>query len=278
MKKFRKKQKTLNRIMRVVLIFAVIFLFVYIGAEPYIAEASELWATYINGFCDVLVIAAMVLLFIYYDRYSKSDIYLENIEYEISDFGFYYSNREEENAESLVDGIMQDLRQDRYAINSKIQLAGFDFEFYAHTKKEFFFCAYVEDLGKDDVITYLDIAVNHITSANIKRGSIVMLLITNNVSEGAASLSKVTASLGRRNQLQANVALLETGSKKCFFLGNKASKCQQMILSYVMLCKSPIDKELRGDEKIEFQKELEEHMETFTIKDYKNGKFSAHEL
>ncbi len=82
--------------------------------------------------------------------------------------------------------------------------------------------------------------------------------------------------IGKRGQFQAAVCITEFNSKKCYFLGNKLTKCQQMILSYIMKCQSPIPEALKGERTLEYQKKLEDHMECYDSKDFKNGNFSAH--
>ncbi len=277
MREFRKKQKILNKIMRAFLIFAVLFILIFIGAEPYIADISQVAATVINSFCDVIVIAAMVFLFIYYNRYSKSDSFLENIEYEISDWGFYYSTRTEGSIDELSNGVLKDLKNDGYAVNAKVKIGEIYYKFIAMKKKEFFYCTYVKGVKKDDVKERLNAAINNATVTNLKRkGSLVLLIITDKADESAIEVSKMVVPIGKKDQFQATVAIIEVESKKCYFLGNKIYKCQQMILSYVMKCGSPIDDKLKGARQLECQRELERHMESFDIKDFKNGNFSAH--
>ena len=67
MNEFRKKQKKLKKIMNILLIFTTVYLFVYIGIEPIIAKACADIVTIILGYlCDGLIIAALIVLFIYY--------------------------------------------------------------------------------------------------------------------------------------------------------------------------------------------------------------------
>ncbi|MCD7723133.1 MAG: hypothetical protein LUH82_04210 [Clostridiales bacterium] len=277
MKEFRKKQKIFSRIMKSFVIFTAAFIFVFIGAEPYVQEASAAAANYISTLCDFLVIAAVVLLFVYYNRYSKCDSFLENIEYEISDWGYYYSQRGENTAGDMAAGILADVKKDGFNVRAKLEIGELDFEFCALKKNEFFYCAYVERAEREDMLAYLDAAINDVTVANLKRkGSLVLCIVTDKAEDSAIALSKTTVPLGKKEQLKAVYSIIETGSKKCYFLGNKPSKCQQIILSYIMKCKSPIDSGLKGERQLEFQRELEKHMESFDLKAFKDGSFSAH--
>lgn len=54
------------------------------------------------------------------------------------------------------------------------------------------------------------------------------------------------------------------------------SKCQQMIANYVMGCELPIADANKG-ERLPFQDKLEEKMKTFTLAEFKNGTFFAHD-
>ena len=55
MREFRKKQKTLKRIMNICVIFTAIFFFVYIGVEPVVADNSNTLAIILGYTGDVLL-------------------------------------------------------------------------------------------------------------------------------------------------------------------------------------------------------------------------------
>ena len=59
-------------------------------------------------------------------------------------------------------------------------------------------------------------------------------------------------------------------------MGNMQTKTQAMTAEYIMNTRVPIPDELKHKEVLEFQKELEKHMEEFTIKSYLDGTFYTH--
>ena len=64
MNDFRLKQKRLKKAMTAMLIFAAVFIFIYIGAEPFIVElAGKTVNSVLYFFSNVIVIVSMVLLF-----------------------------------------------------------------------------------------------------------------------------------------------------------------------------------------------------------------------
>ena len=71
-------------------------------------------------------------------------------------------------------------------------------------------------------------------------------------------------------------AIAEADTGRVYFLGNRVSKCQQMIANYVMGCELPIADANKG-ERLPFQDKLEEKMKTFTLAEFKNGTFFAHD-
>ena len=78
----------------------------------------------------------------------------------------------------------------------------------------------------------------------------------------------------RTKELAYAIAEADTG--RVYFLGNRVSKCQQMIANYVMGCELPIADANKG-ERLPFQDKLEEKMKTFTLAEFKNGTFFAHD-
>ena len=134
-----------------------------------------------------------------------------------------------------------------------------------------------DEVDKNDLIAYQESAIYDLTSINLKRkADVVMLYICDHADDGAVSLSKMITPLGRKEQIKIANAVVEVSSSRCYFLGNKATKCQQLIANYVMNVEVPIKDEFKGKEQLPFQAELEEHMKEFNIKDFKAGTFYAH--
>lgn len=277
MREFRKKQKRLFKIMKVLIIFSVIFIFVFIGAQPYVEKFSSIADIICRYLCDALIIANLCVLFSYYNKYSKSDKFLEAVEYELSDFGSYITSRKEKEEKAFIKAMCNDFIKSGYKVNSDTEIDEFDFSFVASTKKDFFYTAEIEALSRNDILAYIDVVINDITVHNLKRkGNAVICFVTDKADDEAVSLSKMITPLGKKEQIRIALAIAEPETGKCYFLGNMETKCQQVIANYVLKCNIPIPKENIGDKRLPFQDELEKHMEDFDIKSFKNGTFYAH--
>ena len=278
MNEFRKKQKKLKKIMNILLMFTTVYLFVYIGIEPIIAKACADIVTIILGYlCDGLIIAALIVLFIYYSKYSKSDKFLQGVEDELDDTGYYITAREEKDIESYKDAVITDLRNNGYKVDEKVEIDELEFTAVAQKKNEVVYILDEDVVDKNDVIAYLQSAIYDIVNINIKRrANCVLLYICNQAEDGAVSLSKAITPLGKKEQVKFANAIVELSTGRCYFLGNKPTKCQQMIANYAMNCNIPIDEKYIGTEKLPFQSELAEHMKDFNLKDFKDGTFYAH--
>lgn len=277
MKEIRKKQKRLYKIMKVLIIFSVIFILAYIGAEPYAAAYSNMLAVILNYVCDFLVIANMILIFTYYSKYGKSDAFLTSIEYEINDNGYYFTSREESEQDSYLNAVYEDLKNSKFTMSKNVTVNDFTFDFRAYKKKEFFYGVSVDSIDKNDVLAYLDEIIDDITIKNLKRkGNAVLFFVTDKAEDSAIELSKMITPLGKKDNIKIAIAIVEPESKKIYFRGNEESICRRLIANYVMNCDVPIKDKFIHKEKMQFQYDLEEKMESFTIKDFKDGNFYAH--
>lgn len=93
MRELRKKQAKMYKLMKILLVFSVAFIVVYIGVEPMVAKESQTVAIICSYLCDAFVIASMIVLFLYYSKYGKADNYLSRIEHELADAGYYLTAR-----------------------------------------------------------------------------------------------------------------------------------------------------------------------------------------
>ena len=151
------------------------------------------------------------------------------------------------------------------------------FDARAMKKKEFFYVVETEALTRGDILAYSDAAFTDLTVQKMKRsGSGVILFVTDTAGEDAIDLSKSITCYGKRDQLQIAYAIAEADTGRVYFLGNRVSKCQQMIANYVMGCELPIADANKG-ERLPFQDKLEKKMKTFTLAEFKNGTFFAHD-
>lgn len=277
MREFRKKQKRLYKIMKPLVIISALFIFAYIGVEPFVASWNNIVAMILSYVCDFLVVANMIVIFSYYNKYGKSDSFLSIIEYELSDYGFYYTSREEKEEQPFIEALKKDFIADGFKTDTNLEINDFDFEITAMKKKEFFYVANIKELSRSDILAYLDSVITDITVQNLKKsGNAVLCFVTDKAEEDAISLSKMITPLGKKEKIKIAICIVEPSSKKCYFLGNMLTKCQQMIVNYVMRCNIPIDDEYKGDKRLPFQDRLEERMKDFNIKDFKNGTFYAH--
>lgn len=277
MRELRKKQARLYKIMKGFLIVAAVVIVVYIGAEPYVAKASQTAAIVMNYVCDALVLGAMFVIFAYYNKYGKSDAFLTRVEHEIDDAGYYLTAREEKTTEQYVDAMFNDLKSCGFALDKNIEIDDFEFDIRAYKKKEFFYAVQVEALNRDDVLAYSDVAVNDLTVQKLKRkGDCVICFVTDKADDSAIGISKVITPFGRKEQLKVSYAIAEVQTERVYFLGNMATKLQQMTANYVMNCDVPIKDEYIGKERLPFQDELEERMKSFTIAEFRNGTFYTH--
>lgn len=277
MREFRKKQKRLYKIMKPLVIISALFIFAYIGVEPFVASWNNIVAMILSYVCDFLVVANMIVIFSYYNKYGKSDSFLSVIEYELSDYGFYYTSREEKEEQSFIEALKKDFIADGFKTDTNLEINDFDFEITAMKKKEFFYVANINELSRSDILAYLDTVITDITVQNLKKsGNAVLCFVTDKAEEDAISLSKMITPLGKKEKIKIAICIVEPASKKIYFLGNMLTKCQQMIVNYVMRCNIPIDDKYKGDKRLPFQDRLEERMKDFNIKDFKNGTFYAH--
>lgn len=277
MREFRKKQKLFNNIMKPLVICSAIFIFLFIGAEPFIESWHRTAAMVISYFCDFLVIVNMCYIFIYYNKFGKSDSFLNSVEHELSDCGFYYTARTQTDEEEFIKAINNSLVENQFVLDSDLEVNDFDFSIIASKKNSYFYVADIEDLSRSDILAYIDTVVFNITVQKLKKkGSAVLCLVTNNAQEDAIALSKMITPIGKKEKLKIALCIVEPSTKRCYFLGNMQTMSQQMIVDYVLNVPYPIEDKYKGDKRIKFQDELEEHMKDFNIKDFKNGKFFAH--
>ena len=275
MNEVRKKQKLFKKIMRVIVIVTAIFMLAYIGVAPAITSVAAVKV--LNYASDILVIVSLVLVLLYYSRYSKLELFLNDVEGEIEDCGYYLTAREEKEIADYFSAVEADLKSNGFRFEKDLELSELEFDGRALKTKEFFYLVCVDELDKNDIIAYLDAAVYDVTVGNLRRkGNCVVAFICSSVDEDALSLSKAVTAMGRKNQLKFTPAIVDVKQGRVYFSGLNPTKCQQMTANFLMNCSVPIDDKYKGQEKLKFQYELEEKMKSFTINDFKNGTFNIH--
>lgn len=278
MEKFRKKQKKTKKIMNALFIVSAVYLFVYIGIEPIIAESFGSVLTMVFAYAGyILVLASLILLFVYTSRYGKCDKFLSSVEDELSDVGYYYTSREESTCDDYLSVMQEDLKNNGFSINCNIEVDGFEFDLRAIKGKEYMYIVCVDNVDKNDIIAYQQSAIYDVTASLLKRkGNAVVVFITDKADESAIELSKVITPIDNKQRLVFSNTVVELNSRRCYFLGNKPTKLQQMTANYVMNCEVPIKDKYKGNEKLDYQYKLEEHMKDFNLKEFNSGTFDAH--
>ena len=277
MREFRRKQKILKVIMRALVTATAVILLALIGVEPALMENGAkgfAYALHYSG--EILVIASLAVVMYYYSKYSKSDAFLTNVEYELSDCGYYLTKREEKSVEEFYRAVRTDLVSDAYAINENIELSELEFDLRALKRNEFIYVVTADELDKNDVIAHLDSVVYDLTAIQMKRaGNAVLMFVCDSADDCAVSLSKSITTMGKKDRLKIALAIAEVGTGRVYFLGNNPTKCQQLIASLALGCGVPIEESLKG-ERLPYQDELEEHMKDFDIYEYRRGNFFSH--
>lgn len=277
MNDIRKKQKRLFTIMKILIAFTAVFIFVFIGAEPYVLKASQIADTVLRYFSDIIVVLTLVSIFIYYSKYGKCDAFLTSVENEINDAGYYLTSREETDIDAFTDAIFDDLSANGFSVSKNIELSDLGFSLRAYKKSKYFYAVNADSLDRNDVLAYLDEVINDITVKNLKRkGNGVLCLLTDKAQDDAIELSKMITPIGRKGQLKIALAIVEPSTKKVFFLGNCDTPCKAMIANYVMNCDIPIKEKYIHTDKLEYQNKLKEKMKDFTIEKFKKGTFYIH--
>lgn len=277
MKEIRKKQKVLFTAMRILVAVTLVYIVVYIGIQPYTAEWGRTIALVLSYLSDLLIVASLAVALVYYSKYGKANAFLTRIEHEIKDCGYYKISGDPAAPEEYLGNLFDKLKKDGFAVESNVEYDGLEFSYTAFKRKEFFYICGVDDLSKDDVLAYLDCAVNDLTVRRLKRaGNCLLVFVTDQAQDGAVALSKMICTFGKKEQLKLAIAIAEPEKQNCYFLGNMQTITQAMTAEYILNSRVPIPEELKYKEILPFQKELEKHMEDFTIKDYLNGTFYAH--
>ena len=277
MNKVRLKQMRLLRIMKTMVILGALFIFIYIGIEPYVAQLSRSIADYLNIFCDALVVVVLIILFLYYSKYGKCASYLNNVENEINDYGYYITSRPEKSENEYIKAICDDLMSCGYSVNTGIEIYDFDFSLKAAKRKEYFYVANINDIDRNDVLAYLDAVIQDITVKSMKKsGDAVLCFITNNAADDAIALSKMITPIGKKERLKIAMAICEVTTGNVYFLGNSDDKCMRLIVNFVMNCDVPVKDQYIHKDKLQFQYDIEKKMESFSIKDFENGNFTVH--
>lgn len=277
MREFRKKQKRLFKIMKGMIGFTVAYILIFIGVTPTVQSYSNQLFIILNYGGQVLALLALCIIFLYYSRYGKSNSFLERTEREIDDYAYYYTSVTANNERDFINHLTDEFKHNGYNIAQNTEISEFDFDICAEKKNEFFYAANISKVSRNDVLAYLDTVITDITVHKIKRkGNAVMCFVTDKAEDDAVAISKMITPLGKKEQLKIALCIVEPETKKCYFLGNMETKCQQMILKYVMNSSSPISDNLKGERHMAFQDELEERMKAFNIKDFKDGTFYLH--
>ena len=275
MREYRKKQRILKKTLNIICIFTAVFMFVYIGVVPFI---KELWGmnaiTICSRVCELLVLISVVILTVYNIKYSKCNSLLEWIEYELDDAGYYYLNRNENNADEFITNSQRLLIENKFTTQNDIDAHDFNIDMGAVNGKNLMYFVNVDNLDRNDIIAYIDSITYDATVQNLKRkADIVITFVTNKADNDAIGLSKMITTMGRKEQVKIALVIAELDTRKCYFLGNRQTNLLKLIAKYVMMAELPFSERLIGKERLASQDELEENMKSFNAKDFVDGKF-----
>ena len=277
MRKFRRKQKITRLIRNVIVIATAILLFFLIGFEGAIYDSgAHALALGLHYAGEVLVVVSLALVLYYSSKYAKSDTFLTNVEYELSDCGYYRSKRTESSVDAMCRGIRDDLIENAYSVSENLELTELDFALRATKRNEFMYIVTTNALDKNDIIAHLDSVVYDLTAALMRRaGNAVLVFVCDKADDEAIALSKSITVMGRKDKLRIALAIAEVSTSRVYFLGNNPTKTQQMVAEYVMKTELPIADSLKG-ERLPYQDALEEHMKDFDLNEYRKGTFFSH--
>lgn len=156
MREVRKKQKNFYKFLKSLVIFSVVFIFIYIGAQPYVKSFNETLAVAVNYACDILVIINLVVIFLYYSKYGKVESFLKDIENELEDAGYYINSRDKESIEQRCVTISNDLEKNGYKMDKLVEVKDFSFDTRAIKGNNYFYIVNIEKVDKNDILAYLD--------------------------------------------------------------------------------------------------------------------------
>ncbi len=277
MREFRRKQRIFKLARNIAVIATALLLLVLIGFESSLYNGGmQTLALALHYIGEGMVVVSLVLVMLYSSKYAKSDTFLTNVEYELSDCGYYLSQRKSASVEDAYIALRDSLISRAYSLAENTEINELEFALNAAKRNEIVYAVTEHEVDKNDVIAYLDSVVYDLTAIKMRRsGNAVLVFVCDTASEDAVALSKSITAMGRKENLHIALAIDEISSGRVYFLGNNPTKCQQMIAEYVMGCEVPIPDSLKG-ERLPFQDELEEHMKQFNIAEYRKGNFFSH--
>ena len=274
MNEFLKKQKHFKKIRNILITLSAVYVLVYIGAEPYIAKAG-LTSSPFQIVMFALVGCSLAVLFLYEARYAKAEAFLNDVNAEISDAGYYYTSRSETDVNAFTKEVISDIKSMGYKCTVDCDIKDLNFDIAAQKGSEFVYLTALTDVERNDVIAYLDSAFFDITSNRMRsKGNAVIVFVCNRADGGAQALSKtISKTFTGKRVLNIGIAIAELESSKVYFRGNEPSVIQKLVAELILKCALPIDGKYIGAEKLKSQLELKERLENFNLADFKKGKY-----
>ena len=80
--------------------------------------------------------------------------------------------------------------------------------------------------------------------------------------------------MSRYNVITVSPAIVEAPTSRVYFLGNRISAAQKLVVNNVMNCEFPLKEKFKSETRLAFQRKLEDEMKDFNIKDFKSGKYN----
>ena len=104
MNEFKVRLKRFKRLRNICVISVAVLIFIYVGAEPYLEKSFGNIGTF-QVAMFALVLAALVVEFMYESKYSKAEKFIEEITLEINDAGSFNTLRQERNIDSFFNAV-----------------------------------------------------------------------------------------------------------------------------------------------------------------------------
>ena len=276
MTKIIAKLKRLKKIKNILVVAAAASVIVYIGVQPALDKAVSNPQIF-RIILFVIVIIAIGIEFYYESHYAGAERFLDDIALQVNDAGYYLTAREESDTESYLNAVKNDLAQCGYKERESTDIDGLEFDELYAKGKEYLYCVTLDSCDRNSIIAYTDAARTDLIRNRLKKsGECVVLFICDEAEESAVELSKSFSRsvMSRYNVITVSPATVEVKTKRVYFLGNRISPAQKLVINNVMNCDFPLKDKFIGKEKLSFQEKLEAEMSDFNIKDFKSGKYN----
>lgn len=217
------------------------------------------------------IITTIVVTF-FFSRYKKATKYVDKVFTEINDCGCYLNSNKETDLSKFTTDCYNNLGADFFNLNSDIKLSGRFFEFVAQRKKETLYFAKQKKLTKDDFFEFSDIVNTATASSNVRqKQTVVLAIVAEKIDEEAIAYSKMTTELGK---VVVYPLLISLSNNRAYFLNDNSGKINFALKNLLEYKDGKIENNCKVNEKFQFQKDLENRMQGFGLKAFRDGTFN----